>query len=143
MPKRTLTDAMADSFVLRASTAASEDNPQEAIRHLRVANAFDPLNKALQDTLQYFVADPYTPQYRTITTTGHTRPTQAVGAPTLGWHVAVWPRRTKDPQHIKPKVPGISVEQDRAYDAAYDAAVQEHNNRRRNLFVETTDPTGA
>jgi hypothetical protein len=35
----------------------------------------------------------YSPQYETIVSQGHTRPTPAFGAPTLIWHVAIWPRR--------------------------------------------------
>jgi hypothetical protein len=37
---------------------------------------------------------PYSDQYETIVAQGHARPTPAFGAPTLVWHVAIWPRRT-------------------------------------------------
>jgi hypothetical protein len=36
---------------------------------------------------------PYSAQYATATREGHERPTPAFGAPTLIWHVAIWPRR--------------------------------------------------
>ena len=35
---------------------------------------------------------PYSLQYETIVAQGHERPTPAFGAPTLIWHVAIWPR---------------------------------------------------
>ena len=75
---------------------------------------------------------PYTPQYKTVTTVGHTRPTQEIGSPALVWHVAVWPKRASDPQHVKPQVPDIDVDE---RGAAYEAAVNEHNSRRRKLFI--------
>ncbi|MFZ1105326.1 MAG: hypothetical protein WAN86_21155, partial [Hyphomicrobiaceae bacterium] len=37
---------------------------------------------------------PYSDQYETILSEGQTRPAPAFGAPTLVWHVAIWPRRT-------------------------------------------------
>ncbi len=39
---------------------------------------------------------PYSDQYETIISQGHTRPTPSFGAPALVWHVAIWPRRTVD-----------------------------------------------
>jgi hypothetical protein len=35
-------------------------------------------------------------QYETIIAQGHERPTPSFGAPTLVWHVAIWPRRCMD-----------------------------------------------
>jgi hypothetical protein len=35
---------------------------------------------------------PYSLQYETIVAQGHERPTPSFGAPTLTWHVAIWPR---------------------------------------------------
>src|SRR5262249_22273846 len=35
---------------------------------------------------------PYSEQYETIIGQGHERPTPSFGAPTLVWHVGVWPR---------------------------------------------------
>ena len=37
---------------------------------------------------------PYSSQYETIVSPGHTRPSTSFGAPALIWHVGVWPRRT-------------------------------------------------
>jgi hypothetical protein len=37
---------------------------------------------------------PYAEQYETVLSQGQVRPAPAFGAPTLIWHVAVWPRRT-------------------------------------------------
>jgi hypothetical protein len=37
---------------------------------------------------------PYSDEYETLLTQGHPRPAPAFGAPTLVWHVAIWPRRT-------------------------------------------------
>jgi hypothetical protein len=37
---------------------------------------------------------PYSDQYETILSEGQTRPAPSFGAPTLVWHVAIWPRRT-------------------------------------------------
>lgn len=39
---------------------------------------------------------PYSDQYETLISQGHTRPTPAFGAPALVWHVAIWPRRAVD-----------------------------------------------
>jgi hypothetical protein len=39
---------------------------------------------------------PYSLQYETIVAQGHERPTPSFGAPTLIWHVAIWPRRRTD-----------------------------------------------
>jgi hypothetical protein len=41
-------------------------------------------------------SSPYSDQYETIIRQGHTRPTPEFGAPTLVWHVGIWPRR-----HVK------------------------------------------
>src|SRR5262245_47135501 len=88
------------------------------------------------------VADyhPYTPQYRTITGTGHTRPTQEIGAPTLIWHVAVWPRLSCDPQDAKPEAAEINVdklgsERPPPSKDAYQDAVDRHNRRREEFLI--------
>ena len=39
---------------------------------------------------------PYSLQYETIVAQGHERPTPSFGAPTLIWHVGIWPRRKTD-----------------------------------------------
>ena len=39
---------------------------------------------------------PYSSQYQAIVAQGHERPTPAFGAPTLVWHVGLWPRRIAD-----------------------------------------------
>ena len=39
---------------------------------------------------------PYSLQYETIVAQGHERPTPAFGAPTVIWHVGIWPRRQTD-----------------------------------------------
>jgi hypothetical protein len=39
----------------------------------------------------------YTRQFFTVTRKGHTSPTAEFGSPSLVWHVAFWPRNTKDP----------------------------------------------
>ena len=39
---------------------------------------------------------PYSPQYQTIISQGHERPPPSFGAPTLVWHVGIWPRRATD-----------------------------------------------
>ena len=36
---------------------------------------------------------PYSVQYETIISQGHTRPTPSFGSPALIWHVGIWPRR--------------------------------------------------
>src|SRR5262245_60391666 len=36
---------------------------------------------------------PYSDQYETIIRQGHTRPIPEFGAPTLVWHIGIWPRR--------------------------------------------------
>jgi len=41
---------------------------------------------------------PYSNQYTTITRVGQPPPTPTFGAPTLVWHLGVWPRRASDPQ---------------------------------------------
>jgi hypothetical protein len=42
-------------------------------------------------------SSPYSDQYETIIRQGHTRPTPEFSAPTLVWHVGIWPRR-----YVKP-----------------------------------------
>jgi hypothetical protein len=42
----------------------------------------------------------YSKQFFSITHHGHTRPTAEFGAPALVWHVAIWPRRDKDPREL-------------------------------------------
>jgi len=39
---------------------------------------------------------PYSKQFETLIVQGHERPTPSFGAPTLVWHVAMWPRRYVD-----------------------------------------------
>jgi hypothetical protein len=41
---------------------------------------------------------PYSTQYNIINRIGHARPTPSFGAPTLVWHLGIWPKRTADPQ---------------------------------------------
>jgi hypothetical protein len=41
---------------------------------------------------------PYSSQYTTINHIGHARPTPSFGAPTLIWHLGIWPTRGADPQ---------------------------------------------
>jgi hypothetical protein len=40
----------------------------------------------------------YSKQYTTIKRIGHARPTPGFGAPTLVWHLGIWPKRVDDPQ---------------------------------------------
>jgi hypothetical protein len=71
---------------------------------------------------------PYSSQYETIVSRGHTRPTTSIGAPTLVWHVGVWPRRKDacDPHDTA--------------DCGYDVARAEFARRRR-LWLEEIDGT--
>jgi hypothetical protein len=78
---------------------------------------------------------PYSDQYETIVGRGHTRPTATFGAPTLIWHVAVWPRSTlggvKDGQPCDP----------------HDTADKEHDDAlrlfadRRHAWISEIDET--
>jgi hypothetical protein len=43
---------------------------------------------------------PYSSQYSTINHIGHARPTPSFGAPTLIWHLGIWPKRNADPQDV-------------------------------------------
>jgi hypothetical protein len=43
-------------------------------------------------------SSPYSNQYTTITRVGQPPPTPAFGAPSLVWHVGIWPKRANDPQ---------------------------------------------
>lgn len=43
-------------------------------------------------------ADPYSTQYNIINRIGHARPTPSFGAPTIVWHLGIWPKRIADPQ---------------------------------------------
>ncbi|WP_088345706.1 MULTISPECIES: hypothetical protein [Rhodomicrobium] len=71
---------------------------------------------------------PYTPQYGTLLGAAHTRPTQEIGAPTLIWHVAVWPKSDVDPENVQFSSAEGSPN-------AYDDAIREHN-RRRHLIMD-------
>lgn len=44
---------------------------------------------------------PYSAQYETIVAQGHEQPTPTFDAPTLVWHVGVWPRRAFDPHDME------------------------------------------
>jgi len=50
---------------------------------------------------RYFDDHAYSKQSFTISRQGHTRPTPQFGAPTLCWHVAMWPKQKDDPQHSR------------------------------------------
>jgi hypothetical protein len=83
---------------------------------------------------------PYTPQYKTITSVGHTRPTQEIGAPTLIWHVAVWPALLQDPQDVRPEAGKYTVDElgsrrPELSETPYQAAIRSHNSKRRSLLV--------
>jgi Protein of unknown function (DUF3422) len=94
----------------------------------------------------FFMPDretPYTDQYKTIMGTGHTRPTQEIGAPTLIWHVAVWPKDDHDPQDVKPVVEPFSVRKlakrrrrDSRSKKRYPDAIKLHNKRRYELLIK-------
>ena len=83
---------------------------------------------------------PYTPQYGTITGTGHTRPTQEIGSPTLVWHVAVWPAKDCDPQDARPTVEKFDLEKlkaarkSQAIADVFKKAVIAHNTQREALI---------
>ena len=62
---------------------------------------------------------PYSDQYETIVGRGHTRPTAAFGAPTLIWHIGVWPRRM-----LNEETGGDPCD-------PHDTADQEHDEARR------------
>ena len=89
---------------------------------------------------------PYTPQYKTITGTGHTRPTQEIGAPTLIWHVAVWPRDDHDPQDVEPLLEPFNVKKlgkrrrrnpsAKKQKNRYPDAIRLHNKRRHELLIK-------
>lgn len=44
---------------------------------------------------------PYSEQYTAMKREGHKRPTPTFGAPTLVWHIGVWPKREFDPSDSK------------------------------------------
>ncbi len=84
--------------------------------------------------------NPYTPQYRAITSAAHSRPPQDIGAPTLVWHVGVWPSHEFALQAVKPEVENIDATQTRSsrHDyskTSYAAAVIEHNRRRWQFLI--------
>jgi hypothetical protein len=84
--------------------------------------------------------NPYTPQYKTITQVGHTRPTQEIGAPTLVWHVAVWPAGKDDPQDVRPSADDIKIDdlgskRPELSENPYQDAIRLHNSKRRALLI--------
>jgi hypothetical protein len=78
---------------------------------------------------------PYSDQYETILSQGQIRPAPSFGAPTLVWHVAIWPRRTMQDAHgeAEPCDPndtaGVSHEAAKAAFAARRAAWLDDINR--------------
>lgn len=87
-------------------------------------------------------SSPYTPQYKTLTGAAHTRPTQEIGAPTLIWHLAVWPRSGEDPENVRFESGGDNnfkldedddrlekIKKDKLLE--FDLAISEQNRRRR------------
>ena len=45
--------------------------------------------------------NPYSRHYEALKRIGHNRPSSAFGAPTLVWHLAMWPFRLSDPTHVQ------------------------------------------
>ncbi|MDX2257944.1 MAG: hypothetical protein NW205_03420, partial [Hyphomicrobiaceae bacterium] len=52
---------------------------------------------------QYPRHDYYSRSYKVIKRVGHTRPTPEIGAPTLVWHLSLWPERNWDPNEVEDK----------------------------------------
>jgi hypothetical protein len=85
-------------------------------------------------------SNPYTPQYKTITQVGHTRPTQEIGAPALIWHVAVWPASKQDPQDVRPSSEDIDIgelgdKRPELSELPYQEAIKQHNSKRSALLI--------
>jgi hypothetical protein len=76
---------------------------------------------------------PYSEQYETIVGRGHTRPTAMFGAPTLVWHVGVWPRRT-----LNGEVGGDDCDPHVTADKEHDEARRLFRRRRR-AWIEEID----
>lgn len=71
---------------------------------------------------------PYSDQYETIIRQGHERPTPEFGAPTLVWHVGIWPRR-----YVKNSQEDPCDPQD-TFNLSYREARIEYD-RRRTLWI--------
>jgi hypothetical protein len=76
-------------------------------------------------------ASPYSDQYETIIRQGHTRPTPEFGAPTLVWHVGIWPRR-----YVKSSQEPCDPHD--TFNLSYAKARREYDHRRR-LWISQLD----
>jgi hypothetical protein len=130
---KTLSDALVESVLLRAQMADAE----EAVDQLLVANAYMPESAALKRALLHRSGREdvvYTKQYFTIGRQAHVRSTQSIGAPSLVWHVAFWPKRGKDPQDLDGKPKRIGTRDASAGRTLIrDAARETYDELRRDL----------
>ena len=81
--------------------------PRPTIDDKSVHQGEEPWNPSLpgdEKPPRYFDDHAYSRQFFTIGRQGHTRPTPQFGAPTLCWHVAVWPKQEFDPQQSKLRI---------------------------------------
>ncbi len=76
----------------------------------------------------------YSNQYKTIIAAGHNRPAQEIGAPTLIWHVAVWPQSGDDPENVPFENPAAAKQEDARI--TYEKAIQDHNQKRKKIIGE-------
>lgn len=79
-------------------------------------------------------SDAFSSQFDLIKREGHRRPPPVFGAPTLVWHVGVWPSLTNDPQHAEITVDFGPIGNGRNARSLFDEAVAQQRERQKRFI---------